>query len=136
MHKQEIEISERYKFLANIIKHNIRIYREFILTIFSMNPIQNYFNEIKELAGHDHTPAQSTGSYYLVFGFDFVKCNDYDPFNVPSDILDDPELLKDTCFDLIILCGHMRNKTLSWCLPTDALFNNCQNLMTEQTRNF
>lgn len=97
-----------------------------------MNPNKYYFDEIKKLVKYDHIPTQSIGSYYLIIGFEFINCNEYDPFNVPSDILDSSEFSKHTCINLVILCGHMRNKTLSWSMPIDVLIENCQTIMGDQ----
>lgn len=51
LYENRMEICHQLKFVANIIKDDFLIYRECLLTMFSIDPNDNYFDEIKMIAG-------------------------------------------------------------------------------------
>lgn len=137
LNENKIEISHRFQFVANIVKDDFLIYRECILTIFSINPNEIHFNEIKMIAEqgivllikpHFFFYKFGLNIFCLVFLFHFLENN-----NTINDELNDvfncKMLSKETSTNLIILCHHMRIKTLSWNMSIDKLMENCKNFM-------
>lgn len=159
----EIHMSGKYYWLSNLLKWNKNVYKECFLTTFSLNPNYETYSKIVQIAGEVmnicqyHTalvPDQpviicekcgveinkeqpdNLGALLAITGNPLVNDQTYDPFFVPSTVLDSDwsDIPVELIADITTLINSPRVKNLSWSMSWDILRQNCASLLVVENK--
>lgn len=135
----EAELSEFFVFLSDVLVNFPEIYRECILTAFTLNPSQQLYQKIKHIAsnqGLDTLNDIPKGSIPAITNTGYLVSFNYNPFESPNCIMDTNEIDIDVREDLSRAITHPRLKFISWGMPYDEFCDICEKLMAGQKEDF
>lgn len=141
---KENYLGARFLNLANLISFDIDLFRECILTAYTLDPSPDNYQLIVHLARKLYGPQaidhkfpfyyqQKTSNYvnsmHGVTGEFFLNCPTYNEDIAPNGIIDSGQLLERTKVDLSIVIGAMRVKKMTWLMNWSSLDNNLKQLL-------
>lgn len=135
----EAELSEFFVFLSDVLINFPEIYRECMLTAFTLNPSLQLYQKIKHIAsshGLDTIDGMPKGSIPAITNTGYLVTFNYDPFESPNCIMDANEIDVDVREDLSRAITHPRLKFISWGMPYDEFCDICEKLMAGQKEDF
>ncbi|XP_037035426.1 uncharacterized protein LOC119073795 [Bradysia coprophila] len=135
----EAELSEFFVFLGDVLIKFPEIHRECFLTAFTLNPSQQLYQKLKDIAssqGIDSSSDVPKGSIPAITNTGYLVTHNYNPFESPNFIMDTNEIDIDVREDLSRAITHPRLKFISWGMPYDEFCDLCEKLMAGQKEEF
>lgn len=135
----EAELSEFFVFLSDVLCQFPEIYRECMLTAFTLNPSEQLYQKLKHIAsshGLDGSNGMPSGSIPAITNTGYLVSHNYNPFESPNCIMDTNEIDIDVREDLSRAITHPRLKFISWGMPYDEFCEICVKLMSGQKEDF
>lgn len=135
----EAELSEFFVFLSDVLINFPEIYRECILTAFTLNPSEQLYEKIKYIAssqGLDKLDGMPNGSIPAITNTGYLVAFNYNPFESPNCVMDNNDIDIDVREDLSRAITHPRLKFISWGMPYVEFCDICEKIMTGQKEDF
>lgn len=135
----EAELSEFFVFLSDVLIDFPEIYRECMLTAFTLNPNEQLYQKLKHIAnnqGMDALHSMLKGSIPAITNTGYLVAFEYNPFESPNCIMDTNAIDIDVREDLSRAITHPRLKFISWGMPYDEFCDICEKLMAGQKEDF
>ncbi len=135
----EAELSEFFVFLCDVLIKFPEIHRECMLTAFTLNPSQQLYEKLKDIAsgqGLDAVDGMPNGSIPAITHTGYLVTHNYNPFESPNCLMDTNEIDIDVREDLSRAITHPRLKFISWGMPYNEFCDTCEKLMAGQKEDF
>lgn len=144
----EKQTSQQYLFLAQILHAHPKLEQECILTAFSMNPTDECFQLVCELADRNNKATESTSQgnkpiqnesidalHSITSTEVLLNSKDYNALKAPNRLLDSLTSLSEAVrSDLVCLLTKPRIKNLNWMVPWPELKAECKSLLVVEKK--